>query len=433
MVIARSLLDPTLPAWSLKTNVTENTFLQADEDLMRFGSVVILQNMMGLSAFSVVDQKWLWSRRMPGGLTRSVLSIVNRPFSDFNAMTNADTIYGQGRRICGASRRWICLMSEGNLEVIDLLSGRQLWTMSGFRSGSQVFACDSIVRVLSLRADECFAMNPADGSARPLTATSAGAAAELGMRTICSSGDALVVWNSGSFANKERSIDWIDAETSEVIRSVELPDMEYAQFLNPETCVAVTGEQTFHVVRLTTGERQTLSFARKENDDTPEPAVQRITVAADSANYYVFEQADGGRPMVAGAMYGLRAEVISRELRAVNRRSGTLAWVRPAEDNMLACIRGGSDPVMLIVRIVSTPQANPGQVVRLPIQTGQRYLIDGVSRTTGNKLLTYPVVSQAPFPSLRLTSSADGQLDLEAFGNRVRFIPEAPEATPGHN
>jgi hypothetical protein len=75
------------------------------------------------------------------------------------------------------------------------------------------------------------------------------------------------------------------------------------------------------------------------------------------------------------------------------------------------------------VRIVTNPQANPGPVARLGIQAGQRYLIDGISRTTGHKLWTYPVVAQAPFPSLRLTSSSNGQLELEAFGNRVRFLP----------
>lgn len=429
-LIARSATNPELPPWSLKTTVAENAFLQSDEEVMRFGSVMILQNMMGLSAYSVVDQRWLWSRRMPGGLRRSVMSIMNRPFRDFNAISNGNMIYGQGRRICGATNRWICLISDGTLEVVDLLNGRRLWAMSGFEGTTQVFACDSVICAFGTRAKDCLTLNPANGSAEKASVQFHVPAAELGMRTLCSSGNDLVVWNSGTFANKERSIDWIDSRTGNVTRTVELPDMEYAQFLNPETLVALTDEQTFHVVSLKTGERQTLSYAGDTNDGELDLPVQRIAIAADAANYYVFEQAEGGLPMMAGTMYGIRAEVIKKELRAVNRRSGTLAWVLPAKDDMMACIRGSSDPVMLIVRIVTSPQANQGAVARLGIPSGQRYLIDGISRTTGQTLLTYPVVAQAPFPSLRLSSKSNGQLELEAFGNRVRFLPTSSSGSP---
>jgi hypothetical protein len=336
-------------------------------------------------------------------------------------VVDGDTVFAQGRRICGANDRWICVMSEGTLEVIDLLNGRRLWAMSGFKSGSRVFACDGVICAFGFGEEDCLMLHPTEGSVRPLPSRSA--AAELATRTIRSSGDALVVWNSGTIPRRTRSIDWIDPETSDVVRSVELPDMVNAQFLNPETLVAVTGKKTFHVVSLTTGELQTLSYAKKEDDGSPELSLHRIAVAADTVNYYLYEQADGALPMMAGALYGLRAERVSGELRAVSRRSGMLAWVKPADDKMLACIPGASESVLLIVRIIDAPQANAGPFPGLANQTGQRYLIDGVSRTTGIKLLTYPVVAQAPFPSLRLTSGTDGMLELEAFGNRVRFLP----------
>ena len=133
--------------------------------------------------------------------------------------------------------------------------------------------------------------------------------------------------------------------------------------------------------------------------------------------------------VMAGSMYGIRAEPVQKELRAVNRRTGKLAWIRRPQGNTMACIEG-TESVMLILTVTGQPRANAAAIPGLALQAGQRYVIEGVARTTGVRRLIYPVVSQIPFPSLRLSSNATGLLDLEAFGNRVRFFIEPDAAKP---
>jgi hypothetical protein len=85
---------------------------------------------------------------------------------------------------------------------------------------------------------------------------------------------------------------------------------------------------------------------------------------------------------------------------------------------------------MLFLTVSNKPRANAAAIPGLALQTGQRYSIEGVSRLTGTRLFNYSVVAQIPVPSLRLSTNAAGQMDLEAFGNRVRFIPEQAAVAP---
>lgn len=416
-LMARSLQDPALPAWVLKTSSSEGTFTLSEEELFRFGSVLVFRNPAGVSAFSVTEQRWLWTRNMPGGTMRLPISVLNRPFQDFDVRVSPQLMTGLGSRICGGGARWMCMVFDGTLEVVDVLTGNRLWSVNGINSSSTVFASEAAIWVSGLESNPV-ALSPFDG-AKISTGVMNGAFNIL-RRTMRATNDALVVWNPGSGGSRKRAVEWIDPVSAEVLRRVELPEMEWAQFLGSESLAAVTGDQRCHVVNLRTGEHTTFNFA---GEGDLELMPQQIAVASDAVNYYIFERRANAILMFS-TLYGIRAEPILKELRAINRRTGKLAWIRPVEESTFACI-DGTESVMLILTVSGKQRGNAVALPGLQIQQGQRYVIDGVSRTTGKQMLNYTVVAQIPFPSLRLSADGAGQLDLEAFGNRVRFLPDA--------
>ena len=94
-----------------------------------------------------------------------------------------------------------------------------------------------------------------------------------------------------------------------------------------------------------------------------------------------------------------------------------------------------ADPVLLLVtNSVRKNKANGPQAIAIPgliLPTDRRTTITGLSRMTGTKLFDYTVLSRFPVPSLQFKITPQQHLDLQAFGNRVRFVPEAVSNTDG--
>ena len=424
-MLAQSIEDPSLPPWTLKIRGNENPFSQSEEELYRFGSVMVLQNLTGLSAFSVADGRWLWTRNMPGIMSHRTNLQMQRGFQDYQSVIDGAFSGGFGRRICGGGTRWLCLWSEGTLEVIDSLTGKRLWAVSGLRVASSVFVCGD--RILIRRHEGDLVLVHAV-TGLPIVSSLIDQGSETLRKVMQGTPQGLVIWNSPSPQDAERSVQWVDPVTGDVLRTVPLTGMTWAQFLDAETLVAFTEDQSFHTVNLLTGETTLLSFAMETDSAAEELPTAQLAIASDPVNYYVFERQENAMFM-GGALYGIRAQTFRKELRAINRRSGKTAWIRPAEETGLACI-DGTESVMLFLTVSNKPRANAAAIPGLALQTGQRYSIEGVSRLTGTRLFNYSVVAQIPVPSLRLSTNAAGQMDLEAFGNRVRFIPEQAAVAP---
>jgi outer membrane protein assembly factor BamB len=424
-VLAQSIEEPALPAWSLKIRGNENPFSQTEEELYRFGSVLVLQNLTGLSAFSVADGRWLWTRTMPGIISRRSNLQMQRGFKDYHSGIDGAFSGGFGRRICGGGQRWICLWTEGTLEVVDSLTGRRLWAASGLNMTSSVFVCRDLI-FIRRHEDDVVLVHAMTGL--PVASALIDHSSETLRKVMQGTSEGLVIWNSPSAQNAERTVQWVDPVTGDILRTVTLTGMTLAQFLDAETLVAFTKDRSFHTVNLLTGDTSLLSFSMESESTAAELPTDQLAIAADPVNYYIFERQENAMFM-GGALYGIRAQTFRKEMRAVNRRTGKIAWIHPAEDAGLACI-DGTESVMLFLTVSQKPRANAAAIPGLAMQTGQRYSIEGVSRVTGTRMFSYSVVAQIPVPTLRLSKNAAGQLDLEAFGNRVRFLPEPPAVAP---
>ena len=450
MLTARSVSNPSGRPWSLNTRAAENLITRSRERLSRFGSVLVLQTGDSVSAFSATDQRWLWHRRMPD--SRSGIRLTATPrrgFADFNSITQ--TGGGRDLRICGYGLRWICLHTNDSVEMIDLLSGDRLWRIPAVNSVQPVFACRSAVRVMNLRAQAPLLLNPLDGTpllsshgdhddrAEQLPAADTGGellrevaklqrqeeALSLVTSAICSSDDAIVVWNRQTADGGIKALDWIHPVTLGLLRRVELPKVQFSQFLDESTLAGVTDDETLLIVDLRTGQTQTLSFADPAAPDAKMLVPERVKVFADAASFYVFESSDPGipAPVTIPFFYGLNVESAQKEIRAVSRRSGMLAWRVPVPEGTFVCVDHSIEPMLLLVQI-----SNPAGVAKAGglFPGAQKSVIRGLSRTSGASLFTYPVVTRNPLPGLRIQTNREQSIDLDAFGNRARLVPQWP-------
>ncbi|HRA90253.1 MAG TPA: hypothetical protein PK992_19345, partial [Planctomycetaceae bacterium] len=95
-------------------------------------------------------------------------------------------------------------------------------------------------------------------------------------------------------------------------------------------------------------------------------------------------------------------------------------------------------PCGLLLVTTSARRNNPNRPPRIVIPglilPGERKTtITGLSRMSGTKLFDYDVLSRFPVPSLQFKITPQQHLDLQAFGNRVRFVPAAvanPDGKP---
>jgi outer membrane protein assembly factor BamB len=420
-LIVSSVLKPELAEWSLRTSVSDHSYIQSDEDIYRLGSILLLHGQSGLSAFSVLERRWLWHRSLPRDVSRRFLPIMNRSFEDFRPGASQDQ-----RCVCGSTERWVCLIGSGQLEVVDLLTGQTLWKMTGLASNARGIACDTAV--LAFSHDERILVDPISGL--PLTPTSKVRTLDPTTRIMAGSGQDIAIWNPGTLG--ERSIEWMDPLTAEIRQSIRLPDLSHAQFLDPETIAAFSKSDTVQLVNLRTRNSTRHSFA-SHDPQVPKLKPDSLCIAWDAVNYYIHDQPDQQILVrLTPFTFSSRVEPVRTQLRAVNRRSGQLSWILPTDDDALACVQNPTTPVILFVRGVGTP---PAGAPAIPIpgpaqQSAQRYVLEGISRTTGKVLFSQALFAQSISPNLQLNSGSNGSLNLEAFGTRLRLMSRAASSAP---
>ncbi|MEJ7594061.1 MAG: hypothetical protein WKF77_21175 [Planctomycetaceae bacterium] len=444
VLAVRSLIKSDVPLCTIDGGMFDALSLGNSGSVMRFGSVVLVQNSMGLSAVSLIDQRVLWSRRIPNQSSSGMWQIMAEMHL-FNLFSNSSIVwqqvFGGDLRICGGNDRWICVQSPSRVEMIDLLTGQNLWSLHTQRGSQNVFATESCVFLSHLPTGAPYedpksvtCLNRADGTRRKSRIS----VSKL-WQTILATGDELVIFEPLPVGPAPVSLDWVNSVTGEIRHSLPLTDMINCQFMDARTLVSVTSKGTFEIIDLLTAEKKVVQFSADANTDaeaeegtTPEH-LKRALIMADAANYYVFPFPDQQAvqvQMMFGSMGDLPLYPIKKELRAIDRATGKIRWVRDAEENTAAWFEPTTDPILLLVNFSARGnKANglrPNAIPGLVIPNDRRTTISGLSRIGGAKLFDYTVSSRFPVPGLEFKITPQQHLDLQAFGNRVRFVPELP-------
>ena len=434
-ILAENAHIPGGAAWRIRPRSSElrQALTLTEESISRTGTVLIHRSREAISAFSIVDQRLLWSRNMTGDA--EMLLVMDRTFDKFNFDQNWQLLYERSRQICGQNSRWICLLGESRLEMLDLLTGEVLWSLSNVGLSRQIYAADQAVLLKDPSNGREVLLEPLTGQVkRRLSGQSAAAdgqlrlpfrvrAAALTGKIIRAAGNQLVVWDPESSLDERSSLQWLDAVTLDVQRTVDLTGMIRAQFLGRELLAVLRQSQQVQLINLETGAEQLLSY---EGADDRDLNLQRVEMAVDAGNLYVFEvPARQNGLLQPQMMLSLRGDPVKGDLLAISRSTGRLAWKFRVPDETLISFDGSENSALLLVSMKSLQlgaNANnnvPGMMV---FQGGTQLLITGLARSNGRQLLSYTVVSQFPTPGLRFSRPTVDRFELEAFGNRARLL-----------
>ncbi len=435
----RSLLQPDEPMCTIEGGIFDAISLGSTGSVVRFGSVVIVQNSMGLSAISIIDQRVLWSRRIPNQSSRMMWQLMAQMhlFNRFStAMPAWLEVYGRDLRISGGNNRWICIQTPTEVEMIDLLTGQNLWSLQNPPENRNVFATDS--RVFVGRGSS---LSPATNDP-PVICLSQSSGMEQDSaisqdalrNTIVTSGNELVVWDDSIRPGGSTTLNWIDAETGEVRRFLELKDMLKCQFMDIRTLAAVTKNGAFEIIDLVTAQKKIVQLAEDPGSDAESEAMDafysKAIIIADPANYYVFA-IPGAQAGQVQIMLGSMGDLypIAGELKAIDRVTGKTRWTITTDENTNALFDVMADPVLLLVNFNTKkkPPIVPGAPVipGLAIPNQNQTLVTAYSRISGVKLFEHNVLSRFPNMYLEFKVTPQKHLDLRAFGSRIRFVPNA--------
>ena len=430
VIQARSLREPLRPEWGLAQEMPENPNELKNQELYRFGSILILADSQGLSAFSVAEQRWLWRKTILNGFIGRRAALRERTFVQVESGIRFAmmSLNGFGLSICGGSSRWICLKTDESLEVVDLYSGNRLWgtptedsysSTLAFRSG--IFRCKGF--------NDMKKLNPIDGTEGG--SPPAILASLPGVEIMRDTNDAVLALRRNTVTNQP-VLQWIDATKGQVSRSIELSSKSWAFVPDQETMALLSEDGDLKVINLMTGDQQDFAGARSAMENTLPKDVTKLAFTADALNCYIYEADDN--PMGQFALDSFRIIPVKTAVVAFSRQTGKQAWVRPVKAPASMYLDG---PEEVVVFVEEGENAAPNPVGRrvfnipgLGMQMGQTHVLHGLSRTTGNSRFSYKATVQRPFPEIRLTKTTANQLDLEAYGNRVRFVSTPVAAAP---
>ncbi|MEN9557218.1 MAG: hypothetical protein RLZZ232_3504 [Planctomycetota bacterium] len=442
----QDLQDMSGQPWSHPLLHRDPSLLDSDLEISRCGSVLLLAGRASLSALSVLDHRWLWTRQMISN-SYGTYRMPEEGFTEYTADQGQGVMHDSGRRLCGSTNRWLCVRTDRELEVLDLLTGERLWSIQVRGLSQDVFACDKSIILRDGGNGREAILDPVTGHSqmrkraalrvgrdRSLSLPTSVRLSALVSRIIRAAGPNLVVWDSEASFDDVRTIDWVNAETLNTEHSVPLPGLVSARFLSRDHLIAFTSQEQALLVNLATRNVETLNF---HSDDPGVPPLRpdRLNACVDADNVFVFEtRPSGGRGMMIPAVLSNspRTEIHS-QIRAIDRLTGTLRWTVPLPQPRVLTLDQQPGPLLLVLEMTEQNNGgngNPNIGLGLGFGELSGFRLNGYSRQTGRKLIEYPVVAQFPVSAIRVQLSSTDQLDLEIFGNRVRLLKTAAEPQP---
>lgn len=425
-------------AWRVRPRSSDarQAMMLTEESITRAGTVLIHRSREAITAFSIVDGRLLWTKAMTGDA--EMLLLLDRTFEKFNFDQNWQLLYERSRQICGQSSRWICLLGDARLEMLDLLTGELMWSLASAGMSRQVFAAEQAVLLRDPQSGREVQLEPFSGIPRRRTATKQPLTADQPLRLpfrvraaglsgkiIRATGNELVAWDPEASLDDQSTLQWLDAGTLDVVRTVELTGLVRAQFLGRELLAVLRQTPEIQLVNLETGAQQVLSYS---TEDSKPLNLERVELAADAGNVYLFEVPARQNGLIQPQMMlGLRGDAIRGELMAISRSTGQLAWKTTIPEDTLATFDGSDGAGLLLTSLrMAQRAANANNIPGLNFPGDTQFLVTALARSSGRQLLNYTVVSQFPGPGLRFGRTPEGGFELEAFGNRARLIRQTP-------
>lgn len=429
---AQSAWQPVGSQWSVPGTFQFSGSYSTQQDLLqRHGSVVVLRTARGLSAISVLEQKVLWARNWSAGVTVTMFGGPAQNFQDFvpgrHHLPSSQSF--SVVHLLGGGQRWLGMKVGSEVSVVDLLTGRSLWTAECDNADCHLNAAQSAV-VLSSRSKVFSVFDRRDGTRLPTAAITS-----LDVAPIRNIDHQLVCWKKGS-AQTPPSLQWLEPLTGRIQHEIALPEMDRFQFVDDRTLVGFNSQSEFQVVDLKLRTSQRCSFAATkevpvpvESPEIPEQPngppddplwnVSRLQLAFDSLNFYVSNRI-GNRAAPQRTPAERQLTVFRGSLRAVDRQSGTLKWALSNDGVLMATTDQPELPVLVLIS-----ETESGA---LGGQSAGHCQFQGISKSTGRQVFDQSIPLINGLRNLSLTSPAPETLDVAVQGLKLRLQGES--ATP---
>ena len=425
----KSVREPFLVPWTISREASGNVNEVRNQELYRFGTVLLLADSDGLSAFSVTEQRWLWRKTAADGFSSRRSRLTEKTFAELDTGFGSLSIWfgGSGVDVCGGNARWVCLKSNDSVEVLDIYTGNRLWGMPLEEMYSSVLACRSAI-IGHRGFSHVVMLNPVDGKEQDSAAFSADE--RWPVEFLRETPDSILTLRHP--LEDQPTLIWIQQADGLVKRKLELSKKMHATIMEEETLAVLTENGDLKVVDLMTGAQQDFAGSGAEIAKSLSIEPTKMAFHADALNYYVYEMDDNGLGLFA--FETARLIPVKTSVVAFSRSTGKLAWVHPLKGAGSLYV-DGPDEYVVLAEVNENVAANMGggralNIPGLGLQMGQTYNVKGLSRATGLSRFSYKVAAQRPFPEIRLTRTTANQLDLEAFGNRVRFVSTPVAVAP---
>jgi outer membrane protein assembly factor BamB len=398
------------------------------ERLSRFGSVLVLQTESQLTAFSLLEARWLWTRRLTSTTSRFTPELAGALPAGADGVLRA----WWNPHVAGGSPRHLAVRSGSQIVLLDLLTGRPLWDVTPGDPAAQAYCRDRFLLVS--RADRIgwAVFDPRDGALLPKSNEVPPVNSPdvvdpkdvpLPARTLAVTADAVLTWSATKRAGPA-ALEWRDPVTFEVRHTQELDDLKFLAPMGSGTLLGISGEGRIEEISLDSRSRRVFAATAPVGDRSQNTEPGRRTdfiVRRDAEHYYLLQAKPAVEPPLPLG-FGIVPQAVTGSIRAISRRTGELVWERdaPADAAVLPDMSG--DRFLLLLEVPRSAAADlPVRAVGL-LPPRQSVTVIGWWRESGNEAFRHPVITRAPIPTLRTLSAGADAWTLEAFGNRARLV-----------
>jgi hypothetical protein len=398
------------------------------ERLSRFGSVLVLQTESQLTAFSLLEARWLWTRRLTSTASRLTPELAAALPAGADGVLRA----WWNPHVAGGSPRHLAVRSGSQIVLLDLLTGRPLWDVTSGDPAAQAYCRDRFLLVSRAGRIGWAVFDPRDGALLPKSNEIPPVSSPdivdpkelpLPARTLAVTADAVLTWSATKRAGPA-ALEWRDPVTLEVRKTQELADLKFLAPLGSRTLMGISWEGRIEEISLDSGSRRVFAATAPVGDRSQNTEPGRRTdfiVRRDAAHYYLLQAKPAVEPPLPLG-FGIVPQAVTGSIRAISRRTGELVWEReaPADAAILPDLSG--DRFLLLLDVPRSAAADlPVRAVGL-LPPRQSVTVIGWWRESGDEAFRHPVITRAPIPTLRTVSAGTDAWTLEAFGNRARIV-----------
>ncbi len=376
------------------------------------------------------DVPVLWRKRL---FDEIVLNSTNRVVLDrqhkrlhFEQITKVIGPFGEIGQIGPISEFGVCIIRNGHLECLDLLTGEIRWARRNLQGQHELFGTETRVALCRSANGETRILDMADGKELGVVRL------PQGSRHWDSFGRYLLTEEGHYESGRDLQIRVWDVETGETIWKRSVQGKSKAKVIEREELAVIEPDGTFTISRIRDGQQILKTQLEREPAKLMALEVIRsqhayliVTSRDDQARYHELQRT-GLHIQSVSAMGYQRQRPISGHIYSLDRKSGELTWEKPLSVSQYSLVDQAPDvPLMIFARRINRHLARA---------SGQGKLLSSIDLTmidprTGGAVLQESLPLSGTQYCQVSVNRAKHQLDF-SLAPHVRYVVQFTDQPP---